>query len=158
MNKKLLGLVLAFAAFSTAGVYAESPDDSGPGIMGEGQDQKHFDKMAGELKLTKEQQEKVKALREKRKPAMKAQMEKIRPLHKELRTLLEAEKVDLTAVRRKLTEISAIQIETRMQHIESRLEFESILTPEQKAKMRKMHKDRMEKGHKEHGRNDKGER
>lgn len=161
MNKKLLGLALAFAAFTTA-TYAEKPsqDEYGPDMMGENHNQKHFDKMVSELKLTKEQQEKAKALREKRQPALKAQMEKMRPLHQQLRALLEADKVDLAAVRQKLTEISAIQIDTRMQHIEGRLEFESILTPEQKAKMRKMHKDHMEKGQdrKEHGRHDKGEK
>lgn len=152
MNKKLLGIMLALVAFTTTGVYAEKPsrDDFGPDMMGEGHDQKHFEKMSNELKLTKEQKEKAKALREKRQPAMKAQMEKVRPLHAQLRVLLEAEKVDMNAVRQKLTEISAIQIETRMQHIESRLEFESILTPEQKAKLRQMHKDRADKGPREH--------
>ncbi|MCE9599598.1 MAG: Spy/CpxP family protein refolding chaperone [Spirochaetia bacterium] len=156
MNKKLLSLALAIVTIASTGAYAEkpSPDEFGPDMMGEGpgHNPKHFEKMIAELKLTKEQQVKARALHEKGQPAMKAQMEKIRPLHEQLRGLLEAEKVDLTAVRQKLTEISAIQIETRMQHIQHRLEFESILTPEQKTKMRQIHKDRMEKGRKEHGR------
>lgn len=141
--------MLGFAALISTALNAQPMDGEGPG--GPGGEMccepggRHMERMNRELNLTKEQQEKAKAMREKREPAMKAQMEKMKPLHEELRKLLEADKVDLAAVKAKLQQISNIHVEMRMLHIQGRLEFESILNPEQKAKLRAMHKEHMEK-------------
>lgn len=143
-------LILSLTALLGAGALGAQPmhdrDDGPEGEMCCGENgERHMERMARELNLTKEQQAKAKAMREKREPAMKAQMEKMKPLHEELRKLLEAEKVDLAAVKSKLQAISAVQVEMRMLHIQGRLEFESILTAEQKAKMREMHKQHMDR-------------
>ena len=143
-------LMLSLALLASASVLNAQPmheREGGPdGEMCCGQDnERHMERMTKELNLSKEQQAKAKAMHEKHQPAMKAQREKMKPLHDELRKLLEADKVDLAAVRNKLQAISAVNVEMRMLHIQGRLEFESILTPEQKAKMREMHKQRMDK-------------
>lgn len=154
-------LIFGLAAALSAGALGAQPmherDDGPEGEMccGGERGERHMEKMAQQLNLTADQQAKAKAMREKRAPAMKAQMEKMKPLHEELRKLLEAEKVDLAAVRNKLQAISAVHVETRMLHIQGRLEFESILTPEQKTKLREMHKQHMDKM-RDHKRDDKG--
>lgn len=113
----------------------------GPGPRGE----KFFDKISQELGLSPEQLEKAKAAREKRKASSRSLADKLPPLHEELRKLLEANKVDLSAVRAKLRQIEDVQVELRILHIEDRLEFESFLTPEQKQKLAKLHKERIQK-------------
>lgn len=143
-------LVMSLALLTSASVLSAQPmqDREGPPDMEMccGPDgERHMERMTKELNLTREQQAKAKAMHEKHQPAMKAQREKMKPLHDELRKLLEADKVDLAAVRNKLQAISAVHVEMRMLHIQGRLEFESILTPEQKTKLREMHKQRMDR-------------
>lgn len=150
---KLLALMLSLSL--VAGTLQAKPDRDGDdsGFMEPGRGhhgKKHFEKMIKELNLTKEQQEKAKALKEARKGKMKASMEKMRPLHEELRTLLEADKVDMSKVRTQLEKIAALQVDLRLSHIEGRLEFEAILTPEQKAKLKTMHKKRQDERKKHH--------
>lgn len=118
------------------------------GIFGPGPKEERFlDRISQDLGLSAEQQEKIKAAREKRKAGGRALSEKLTPLHEDLRKLLEATKVDMGAVRSKLKQIGEIQLELRILHIEDRLEFESFLTPEQKQKLSKMHKERIQRMH-----------
>ncbi|MBN8222424.1 MAG: periplasmic heavy metal sensor [Spirochaetes bacterium] len=136
----------AFALALVSVAAAERPHgaEEGPGHQRRGDPKKHFAHLVKELKLSKDQQDKAKALREMRDSLIQAQREKMRPLHEELRQLLEAEKVDLVAVRQQLETIGKAQIEMRMQDIQGRLEFEALLTPEQKKKLRAMHKKKPE--------------
>lgn len=136
-NALSLALIVACTA---AG--AEKPHDRDG--LSEGPWSKHFEKIIRELDLTEEQREKAKALRETRDELAKTQREKMRPLHEELRRLLEAEKVDLAAVRRQLETIGKGHVEMRMQDIQGRLEFEALLTASQKKKLKEIHKKKDE--------------
>jgi Spy/CpxP family protein refolding chaperone len=104
-----------------------------------------LERLARDLNLSAEQQTRARAVREKFKPQVQALMEKMRPLHEQLRALLEAERVDLGAVKAKLTEISAAQVEMRLLHIQERLEFQTLLTAEQKTKLRALMQEKMER-------------
>jgi hypothetical protein len=46
-----------------------------------------------------------------------------------------------------------VQLELRMIHIKGRLDFESVLTPDQKAQLKKITKERMDKMREHHGEN-----
>jgi Spy/CpxP family protein refolding chaperone len=150
MKRKMRNLLVLVLSLATLALWAERPhhgDGMGPGPhKGHGDPKKHLERMTKELSLTKEQQEKAKAFHETREALMKTQREKMQPLHEELRKLLEADKVDLAAVRRQLELIGKGHVEMRMQDIQGRLEFEALLTPEQKKKLKAMHKKRMEHG------------
>lgn len=106
-------------------------------------EERNFEKFSKELSLTPEQIEKAKAATDKRLNVSRSMVEKLPALHESLRKLLESPKVDLVAVKSKLKEISDIQLELRFLHIQGRLEFESILNPEQKQKLNQLHKERL---------------
>lgn len=135
---------ICLVLITAAAAEKQHAGDEGPGHHRHGDPKKHFAHLVKELRLTPDQQEKAKALREMRDSLIQAQREKVRPLHEELRQLLEADKVDLVAVRRQLETIGKAQIEMRMQDIQGRIEFEALLTPEQKKKLRAMHKKKPE--------------
>ncbi|TGN20867.1 Spy/CpxP family protein refolding chaperone [Leptospira idonii] len=105
---------------------------------------KEFEKLSTELKLTKEQKDKIKTSLDKREILLKENMERMPSLHEDLRNILESEKVELSSVRSKLQEISNIQLELRMIQIQGRLEFESQLTKEQRTNLKALHKKRMD--------------
>ncbi|WP_411823992.1 Spy/CpxP family protein refolding chaperone [Leptospira sp. 'Mane'] len=105
---------------------------------------KEFEKLAQDLKLTKEKKDKIKSSLDKKENLLKEKVDKMSPLHEDLRSILESEKVDLTAVKSKLQEISNIQLDIRMIQIQGRLEFESQLNAEQKTTVKAMHKKRMD--------------
>ncbi len=138
-----------FLVLAQTVLFAEPPPPPPPfgpepfGIFGPGG--KNFERIAQDLGLTQEQLEKAKTAREKRFTSSKPLREKLSPLHEDLRKLLEASKVDMGLVRSKLKEIADIQLELRIYHIQDRLEFESFLTPEQKSKLTKMHKERIQR-------------
>lgn len=147
-------LVASAVLFSAASVFAEPP---GPppeegGMFGPG-NPREFGKLMDELKLTDAQRAKVKAQHEATKTDAKKYHEQLKPMHEELRALLEANTVDLKAVRAKLQSISNVQLELRMIHIKGRLDFESVLTPDQKAQLKKITKERMDKMREHHGEN-----
>lgn len=149
MKRTLKNALILLLSLATLAAWAERPpegDEFGPGPRkGRGGDpKKHLEMMTKELGLTEEQRSKAKALHETRESLQKTQHDKMRPMHEELRKLLEADKVDLAAVRRQLEAIGKQHVEMRMQDIQGRLEFEALLTPEQKKKLRAMHKKRME--------------
>ncbi|PJZ75439.1 Spy/CpxP family protein refolding chaperone [Leptospira neocaledonica] len=104
---------------------------------------RNFEKFSKELSLSPEQIEKAKVATDKRQNISRTMGEKLPALHESLRKLLESPKVDLVAVKSKLKEISDIQLELRFLHIQGRLEFESILNPEQKQKLNQLHKERL---------------
>ncbi len=104
---------------------------------------RNFERFSKELSLSPEQIEKAKAATDKRLNLSRSIGEKLPSLHESLRKLLESPKVDLIAVKSKLKEISDIQLELRFLHIKGRLEFESILSPEQKQKLNQLHKERL---------------
>ena len=105
---------------------------------------KEFERLAKELLLTKEQQDKTKNLIHKREKLLKEKFDKMPNLHDDLRSLLESEKVDLNSVRAKLQEISNNQLDLRMIQIQGRVEFEGQLNSEQKNKFKNINKQRFE--------------
>ncbi|MBI3396606.1 MAG: Spy/CpxP family protein refolding chaperone [Spirochaetia bacterium] len=158
MSRKLLISMLAASVFLAAGA-VQAQHGPGPGGDHEGcgpmggpgmNNQKHIDMMAKELGLSAAQKESVKKIHEKYAGQAKAQCDKMRPLHEDLRKLLEADKADLSKIRSTLEVIGAAQLELRMIHIQQHMEVEGILTPDQRTKMRAMHKKRMDEMQKHH--------
>ncbi len=148
MKRKTFVNRILFAALLTctgAGLFADPPGPPPEEGMFGPPNPREFDRMMDELKLTDAQRTKVKAQHEAQRAEAKKYMDQMKPLHEELRGLLEANTVDLKAVRSKLQAISNVQLELRMLHIKGRLDFESILTPDQKAQLKKIQKERMEK-------------
>ncbi len=91
-----------------------------------------------QLGLTEEQIEQLRALRsDAAKSGIRTRAElRIRRL--ELRELLQAEEPDRALIEKKVREISDARTAAQMQRIDHRLAFRSVLTPEQRAKMRNL--------------------
>ncbi|TGL35318.1 periplasmic heavy metal sensor [Leptospira koniambonensis] len=154
-NKLKLFVLILLVSGSESFIFAEPPPPppfgpepfdffipgGGPGPRD--REEKNFERFSKELSLTPEQIEKAKSATDKRQNISRTMGEKLPALHESLRKLLESPKVDLVAVKSKLKEISDIQLELRFLHIKGRLEFESILTPDQKQKLNQLHKERL---------------
>ncbi|MCE9597128.1 MAG: hypothetical protein K8S54_04095 [Spirochaetia bacterium] len=130
---------------SSSAIWAQ-PDmrGPGPGMMGP-PGGPPLEVLTRELSLTKDQQEKTRALREKNQPILRAQMDKLPALHDELRKILEVEKVDISRVRQQLHKIDDVLIEIRIIEIQERLAFETLLTKEQLAAFKELHRKRGER-------------
>lgn len=88
------------------------------------------------LQLSDEQINKIKKINSDHRDKIGSLLGKIRPLHRELRTVMLADDIDLTRARTLLEDISKIEIEIRMLKLKHRAEIEKILTAEQKTKFR----------------------
>ncbi|MBL8022504.1 MAG: periplasmic heavy metal sensor [Leptospirales bacterium] len=117
-----------------SGAILAQPDRRGPGPGRP----PSIEMLARDLDLSREQQEKARALRARNQPLLRAQLDKLPGLHDELRKILEVEKVDLGRVRAQLRKIDDVLIEVRILEISDRLEFEAILSKEQLAKFREL--------------------
>lgn len=154
--KKITTLFTVFAlAFATIALSAKDhhgkkhKERTGfPGAMCDGKSDKfdkRMNKMARKLNFTANQKKKLIDIQEKQKTAMKAQCDKARPMEENLRNLLKADKVDLAAVRKQLDDIAKVNVEKRMLGIQTHLEFEAILTKEQKQAMKEKREKKMQK-------------
>ncbi len=88
-------------------------------------------KIMKELKLTDQQQEqfdKVKFDTQKKMIELKAKVETSKL---ELRRLMDAETIDKSAIEKKMNEIAASEVAIRMNHLNSWLELNKVLTPDQ---------------------------
>jgi Spy/CpxP family protein refolding chaperone len=89
------------------------------------------EKMMKELKLTDQQQEqfdKVKFDTQKKMIELKAKVETSKL---ELRRLMDAETIDKSAIEKKMNEIAVNEVAIRMNHLNSWIELNKVLTPEQ---------------------------
>jgi len=149
MNKKFLILSLLVFLFSAgnAMAYYDGPG-KGRGRHGMGPDKEmrspfgrmcfgDRDRMRDELGLSEKQIEKVSRINTRYHEMARKYREKIHPLKGELRRLLLAKEVDFNVVRKKLREISEIEIELKILMIRHRLELEKVLSPEQMKKLKR---------------------
>lgn len=100
----------------------------------------HHDKKGGEcpLQLTEEQKAKFKELNDKKMAENAPIMESLKVKNEELHNLLKADEVDLNAANALVDEIYAIKANLRKAEMANQIEFNKLLTPEQKAKMKEM--------------------
>ncbi|MBR7067080.1 MAG: Spy/CpxP family protein refolding chaperone [Bacteroidales bacterium] len=100
----------------------------------------HHDKKCGEcpLQLTEEQKAKAKELRDKLKADNAPIMESLKTKNEELHKLLKADEVDLNAANALVDEIYTIKANLKKAEMANQLEFNKLLTPEQKAKLKEM--------------------
>ena len=105
-------------------------------------------RMQKELGLTDEQVKQIAGINLEYEKKMLDQREKIAPKSVQLRKLLIEDKVDLAKVRALLKEIGEHRVELHMLRIQQRLEIESKLTDDQKAKVRQHHRKMMKNGRK----------
>lgn len=107
-----------------------------------------FERMADRLDLSKEQESRGKAIHDKYNKQIQELWDEIAEMHEKLRTTLEGKSVDLNDVRSQLQKIADKQVEMRMLFIQRHLEFEKILTDEQKEEWKswmQRHRDRFYK-------------
>ena len=96
--------------------------------------------LAEELGLTDDQKEKLRTLRqESRKASIQAQAD-MQIKQMELRELLQSGEPDRAAIAQKLEEIAAARTARALDRFDQRQAMKSILTPEQQAKMKTLHR------------------
>ncbi|WP_193164546.1 Spy/CpxP family protein refolding chaperone [Microbulbifer hainanensis] len=136
-------VVLAGALVAPGLSMAFGPDDRGPG--GPGHFREHmFERMADKLDLTEGQKAQLKANMEANREAHKAQREQMHELHKQLREAIESG-ADQATLDKLGAQLGKLEV-AKMQEMQKMHEqFEAILTDEQKAKLKEMKAQHMER-------------
>ncbi len=139
MKKIIMTLMLIAMTLTGAGLFAQGrgwrdgpppPPDQGDPFFHRCFGDSGF--LRNNLKLSGEQIEKVAGINNDFRKRHDELRERMRPIRKELMSLLLAEKIDFDGVRRKLREISEIEVELKIIQIQHRLAIQEILTPEQR--------------------------
>jgi Spy/CpxP family protein refolding chaperone len=142
MKKIMITLMLAAVTLTGTGLFAQGREwrDGPPPPPEEGDS--FFHRCFGDrgflrnnLQLSDEQIEKVAGINENFRKRHDELRERMRPRRIELKALLLAEKIDFDSVRKKLREISEIEVELKIIQIQHRLSLQEILTPEQKKQL-----------------------
>lgn len=119
------------------GMFGSDGGDNPPPPMG-GHGMMFGDKRIFEkLNLSDEQMDKIEDINDKYLTEHIKIREKMRPKMKALRAVLEKDPVDIEKARTILKEISELQVESRILMIRQRIEIDSVLTKDQKEKMRR---------------------
>lgn len=108
------------------------------------------ERMKKELKLTDEQVKKIAAINRDHEKKMLEYRETLAPKEIRLKKMLLEDTVDIEKVRSLLKEIGDVKVDLRVLRIQHRLEIEKVLTPEQKAEMRRHRMNKMKKMGKDH--------
>lgn len=148
--QKTLAALLAAGLVAGSWTSLAADPEGGPGRR-EGREERgargpDLNRLAERLNLSAEQKQNAQNIRNKYMSQHRTQIESMRPLREQLGQLLRAEQVNLDQVRAKLQQISAIHVELRMLKIRERLEFEALLTPEQRQQLRRMRPERPNRG------------
>lgn len=109
----------------------------------------HFKKMTKELNLTSQQQDSIKAIFEKNRPQVKAQMQQMKSERQALHALIQADTIDDAAIRAQSAKVAAIQADLAVQRAHSSQEIRALLTPEQVQKFKTLQAKR-DKHHGKH--------
>jgi len=99
---------------------------------------KHFQKMATQLKLTTAQQEQIKNLFKEGRVQNQPLREKLMATHKHLQELIEANTLDEAAVKTVATEQANLHVEMTMARARLFHQMNAILTPEQREMRKKL--------------------
>ncbi len=119
----------------------ECPMMHGGGMMGG----MNIEALKKQLNLTDEQTAKIKTLHTDHKKEMLIQKEALAPQKIKLQRLMMEDAVNLEEVKSLIMDMSKIHGEMHFAMIKHRLEVEKVLTPEQREKLKKMHRGPMKK-------------
>jgi protein CpxP len=106
------------------------------GNEGQPPDGHHFKKMTKALNLTSQQQDAIKAIFEKNRPQVKAQVQEMKSERQTLHSLIQADAIDEAAIRAQSAKVAAIQADLAVQRARSGQEIRALLTPEQVQKFK----------------------
>jgi Spy/CpxP family protein refolding chaperone len=95
----------------------------------------------GELDITPEQREQIKAVLQAHRGEIVQVARKLRDEHRELRSVVEAEPVNETAIREAAADLGEVLGDAAVLHAEIRGEVVTVLTPEQVAKLEACRQD-----------------
>ncbi len=98
-----------------------------------------------QLDLSDEQKDALKALRESNKDAVQANREQVRDAKKALRDEMQAEQVNLDAVRTLAGDVGAVEVELAVFRASMKNQMMEILTEEQRAELQEMAQKRQER-------------
>ena len=142
--KALAGSLVLGSALVTSGMVMAFPDgDHGPRGHHKGgpHHERMFEHLAEKLDLTEGQKAQLKANREAGKEARKADREEMRAVHKQLREAVESGASD-ESLKELGNQLGQLEVRKMQRMHEKRVQFESILTNEQKAKLEEMKAER----------------
>ena len=102
----------------------------------------HFNKMATELGLSGQQKQDVKDVFAKILPQTEPLMKQLTAERRVLRTVIQADTIDDTAIRAQSARVAAVEADLAVQKAHVAQQVRAILTPEQVQKFREMQADR----------------
>ena len=111
------------------------PPPGGPGPMGRMRGGPMIPGLGG-LDLTEAQQGQVKSIMDSHQNEFRAAGEKVGAAREAMRTLIQADPIDESAIRAKSVEVAAAEADAAILHAKARAEVFGILTPEQLAKVK----------------------
>jgi protein CpxP len=148
--RTILAGAAILTAVSTAPVTATAyMGDDGPPPAGG-----HFKKMAKELQLTAQQKQQIKEIFARNRPQNDPLMKQMHTERRALRTLIQADAIDETAIRAQSAKIAVVEADLAVQRARIAREVRAILTPEQIAKEKELQAQRdskMEERAAQHG-------
>lgn len=146
--KRTIGIVLA-GALSAGALTAVAAEAMHGGHGRRGMDRGMHSGMRAEkmarLNLTAEQKQKLEAIHSRQKERMKGQREQARAEHEALQAELRKDNPNRAEIQRLMTAMQQRHAQAMQQRIESQLEFNQSLTPEQRAELNKMAAERDQK-------------
>ncbi len=113
---------------------------------------RYFKKMATELGLTDQQKAQIKEIFKKERAEMKPIMTRMITERRNLRTLVQADKIDEAAIRAQAAKLATIEGDLAIQHAKVAGQIRAILTPAQVEKFKALQKERDKKLDKRHER------
>ncbi|HTY20994.1 MAG TPA: Spy/CpxP family protein refolding chaperone, partial [Geobacteraceae bacterium] len=106
----------------------------------------NFGKFEQKLGLTDAQKAQAKAIFQANREVVKPIIASLRTERKNLRSLMDADKIDEAAIRAETAKIAGIQADLNVNRAKVGAQFRAILTPEQLAKMKTLRQRHQEKG------------
>ena len=148
-NRKSMGTIVVMFSIAVLTAFAGIAQANDGGCGGE-QGQKYrrhnFKKIANKLGLTDAQKAQVKAIFQANQEVAKPIYTNLRTERKNLQALLHADTLDETAIRAETAKISGIQADLNVNRAKVGIQFRAILTPEQLATLKSLHKKGHQKG------------
>jgi periplasmic protein CpxP/Spy len=134
------GAVL-FAAVSLAPAAANAfMAGAGPTFVGQ-----HFKKMAAELNLSAQQKQEIRATLSNDRDQFLPLLQQLKTEHRKLRSLIQADTIDESAIRAQSAKIAAIKADLAVERAQVGREVRRVLTPDQMQKLKVMQAKRDER-------------
>lgn len=154
--KKTIRLFVALAGIASAAAFGSqfAQADEGREYCHQNAEQRHhghhfmqqrFEKMAAKLGLSEPQKVKMKEIFKQNREQSKPVFERLITEKRNLRTLVQAEKTDDTAIRAQVSKLAGIEGDLAIQRAHMARQIRAILTPEQIEKFKAIQKEREQK-------------